>query len=191
VSRRVRGLLVGALLGALACASPIQTVHDSDPDVDFSRYRSYAWLRQDSQEPGGAALQSPYVSALDDRRFRAAVDAELAAKGYLKESSFDEADLVVTYKVGRQEKVQVRQTPGRDTVYVSPYGHGPWYGSSPVSVSTYTEGTLIIEFYDRSTHQAVWVGQAIKRLSQNDDRESLIRRAAAAILEPFPARPPS
>jgi hypothetical protein len=168
VSRRVRGLLVGALLGALACASPIQTVHDSDPDVDFSRYRSYAWLRQDSQEPGGAA-----------------------AKGYLKESSFDEADLVVTYKVGRQEKVQVRQTPGRDTVYVSPYGHGPWYGSSPVSVSTYTEGTLIIEFYDRSTHQAVWVGQAIKRLSQNDDRESLIRRAAAAILEPFPARPPS
>jgi hypothetical protein len=184
----IRGLFLFALLGAAACASPIKTLHDSDPDADFARYRSFAWLHQDRQEQGSAGLRSPYISALDDRRVRDAVDDDLRAKGYRKESSVDEADLVVTYKVGREEKVQVRPSAGSSTVYTSRYGHGPWYGTSSVSVSTYTEGTLIIEFFDRSTRQGVWVGYAIKRLSRNDDRESLIKRAVGAILESFPAR---
>ena len=67
------------------------------------------------------------------------------------------------------------------------YSSSGWYGGSSVRVSTYTEGTLALEFYDRETRHAVWVGWASKRLSKSDDSEKIIGKAVAAILEEFPA----
>ena len=53
----------------------------------------------------------------------------------------------------------------------------------------YTEGTLTLEFYDRASEQAVWVGWASKRLSRVDDSQALISEAVAGILAHFPAAP--
>ena len=54
---------------------------------------------------------------------------------------------------------------------------------------TYTEGTLVLEFFDRASQQAVWVGWASKRLSPADDRAEVLQLAVAKILAPFPTRP--
>jgi len=140
-----------AVLLSAACTSPIKTSHDSDPEADFSRYKSYAWIK-DGPLIGpsvGAASPSSYVSPIDDQRIRAGVEGELAAKGYSKAASREAADLVVSYAIGTEEKTRVRQNPGMSSVYYPGYGYGGWYGGSTVSVQQYTEGTLAIEFWDR------------------------------------------
>ena len=44
----------------------------------------------------------------------------------------------------------------------------------------YTEGTLTVEFFDRRTKQAAWVGWASKRLSKSRaNREEVIDQAVA------------
>jgi len=191
--RRVVACLAGmALLLGAACASPIKTAHDSDPEADFSRYKSYAWIK-DGPLIGpsvGAASPSSYVSPIDDQRIRAGVEGELAAKGYSKAASREAADLVVSYAIGTEEKTRVRQNPGRSSVYYPGYGYGGWYGGSTVSVQQYTEGTLAIEFWDRRSKQAVWVGWASKRLSKSDDSHETIGKAVTMTLEPFPPRAP-
>ena len=45
-----------------------------------------------------------------------------------------------------------------------------------------------LEFYDRATRRAGWVGWASKRLSASDDSEKVINEAVAKILRTFPPR---
>jgi hypothetical protein len=47
---------------------------------------------------------------------------------------------------------------------------------------------MTIEFFDRETQDALWVGWGSKRLSKSDDREELIQEVVQKILEPFPGR---
>jgi hypothetical protein len=184
---RIAAVLVAGLVLAIACATPIKTAHDSDPDVDVSSYQSYAWISDDPLIPPQVGNAAPnYISPIDDGRIRGAVERELGTRGYIKTDSREQADLVVSYAVAAQQKLRVRDTPGRSSVYYGGYGHGPWYGGSQVSVQQYTEGTLSIELWDRRTKKAVWVGWASKRLSSNDDSKKTIDAAVTKILEPLP-----
>jgi hypothetical protein len=188
-NRFVLRLGLMGLLGAVACAMPIRTEHDSAPGVDFSRFESYAWISSKPLIPANVGvLEARYVSPIDEQRIRAAVDSELAARGY-RSVEQARADLVVSFAVGREEKLGVQDMGGRDRVYYHGYGHGDWYRGSAVQVRTYTEGTLVLEIFERASQQAVWVGWASKRLSPADDREEVLQRAIAKILAPFPARP--
>jgi len=74
-------------------------------------------------------------------------------------------------------------------VYSGGYSTGTWYRSAPVRTRTYTEGTLSLEFFERTSHEAAWVGWASKRITGADDPEALIQEAVARILEEFPTRP--
>lgn len=175
-------------LALTACASPIRTEHDSDPQANFAKYRSFAWISEDPvMGPSPGVTRGEYISPIDEQRIRSAVDANLLAKGYRRAESVSTANLVVSFKIGSQQKVRTESTPGRSSTYYSGYGGGAWYGGSSVRTYTYTEGTLALEFYDRETRHAVWVGWASKRLSKSDDSEEIIQRAVAAIFEEFPA----
>jgi hypothetical protein len=179
-------LLLACVLAAAACAPAIKTAVDTDPAADLGRYGSFAWISPDpliAAHPGEGKVS--YVSPIDDQRIRAAVDAELARRGYRQAQAVDDADLVVSFTIGTEEKIAVSREPTIHTSYG--YGYGPWYGGSAVQTRTYTEGTLTLEFFDRTTKRAVWVGWASRRLTHSDDRDDVIRRAVAAILEPFPA----
>ena len=174
---------------ALACASSMRTSFDRDPTADFSQFRTFAWVGPAplARAKQGTASQS-FVSALDDQRLRRAVDRDLQAKGYTLVENADEADFVVAYSVGSEEKVRVHQSPTSITTYPYPgrYRYGSWYQDSTVSVQQYTQGTLSLEVYDRKTEQAVWVGWASKRLSRNDESQKLINEAVSKILMSFP-----
>lgn len=189
--RRGLGCIAGmAVYLVVACASPIETAHDLDPEADFTGYASYAWIKDGPLiGPSTGAGGPAYISPIDDQRIRAAVEAELAAKGYRNVASLEQADLVVSYAIGKEQKTQIREDPG-SRVYYPGYGYGDWYRGSTVSVHQYTEGTLTIEFWDRRSQQAVWVGWASKRLSRYDDSKETIGEAVTLTLEPFPARVP-
>jgi hypothetical protein len=167
-----------------ACGPQFRTRHDSDPQADFAKYRSFAWISEDPvMGPRPGVANSAYISPLEEQRIRSAVDADLAAKGYRQAESASTADLVVSFTIGSQQKLKTDTTAGR----ASTYGGGGWYGGSSVRTYTYTEGTLALEFYDRETRQPVWVGWASKRLSKSENSDEIIGKAVAAILEEFPA----
>jgi hypothetical protein len=187
VSRTSSTGLISFVLGLLACAGPIKTSHDFDSEVDFTRFRTFAWISSDSIIGPSAGTSVRYVSPIDEQRIRRAVDSEMAKKGY-RQVELAASDLVVSFAIGSEEKVRVQETPGRGTVYTRPYGYGSLYRGSTVRVTTYTGGTLGLEFFDRVSKQAVWVGWGSKRLSERDDSGEVISEAVAKILLPFPSQ---
>ncbi len=181
-------VLILVLLAIAACESPIHATFDVDPNADLSRYASYAWIPTESAAGAGVARHGGYVSPLERQRIERAVEHELAAMGYTKAARPSQADLLVAYAVGKQQKTQVRSVGGRSDTYYASHRRGVAYGGPTTQLRSYEEGTLIVEFYDRATSQAVWVGVASKRLTRGDDSEEVLRAAVAAILEPFPSR---
>src|SRR5262249_19728955 len=121
------------------------------------------------------------------RSTRRAVDAGLAARGY-RLAPAEAADLLVGFEVAREQRVVQQSVPGRTTVYTRGFSYGSWYRSAPVRTRTLTEGTLTLEFFDRDSHEAVWVAWASRTISSRLDRDAVIRDAVARILEPSPRR---
>ena len=184
--RRLPLMALGASMAMLlpACTN-IRVVHDSDPEADFAGYRTWAWITEEPLiGPKAGEVPVSYVSPLDEKRIRRAVETTLSAKGYLKENA-EESDLIVSFTIGTQEKTKVYSTPSAG--YYDDYGYGGWYGGSDVRIRRYTEGTLSVQFYDRRSKNAVWVGWGSKRVSKSDDSEKVIKEAVTKILEAFPS----
>lgn len=181
-------LAAGAIAFVLGCASPIQTAHDVSPTAEFSRYATWAWIGESplARAAGGPGSERT-ARRVDEAMVRRAVDAQLAARGY-RPAPESTADLLVGFEVGTEKKVVQEELPGRSTVYTGGYSYGGWYRSAPVRTRTYTEGTLSLEFFERGSHEAVWVGWASKRITGSDQPEALVQDAVARILETFPAR---
>ena len=141
-----------ALLLLLAMASgPAMAVSvDYDRENDFSKYKTFAWRE------GRAAR-----SEMNEKRIRDAVNANLEAAGLVRTEG--EADVyVLSYvSVEGEERVNVEQIG-----YGGYWGGG--YGSSvSTSVSSYTEGTLVIDIWDAKKEQMVWRGIATATVGSN------------------------
>jgi hypothetical protein len=178
------------ILALTACETPIRVAIDVNPEADIAGHETYAWI---SSEPlirqVDGVTEGPRISPIDDGRIRRAVDARLANLGWKKEADRDEADLIVSYGIGAQEKTEIYETPSGGAFHGRyGYRYGGWYGASTVRTKQYIEGTLTVEFFDRRTQQAVWVGWASRRLSGSQDRAAVIEEAIGKILETFPAR---
>ena len=183
-------VLLALSLAVLGCETPIRVAIDVDPDADVAAHRTYAWI---SSEPlirqVDGVTEGPRISPIDDGRIRRAVDTRLQELGWKRHTEIEEADLIVSYGIGAEERTEIYETPGGG-LYRGRHGYayGGWYGGSMVRTMQYIEGTLTIEFFDRQTKQAVWVGWASKRLSNSDDRGAVIEEAIGKILQNFPAR---
>jgi hypothetical protein len=176
------------ILVVAACAGPIKTSFDLDPDADFSRYKTFAWISDDPIiEPGNTSSGGRYASPLDEQRIRSAVESELAKKGY-RPAELAKSDLVVTFEIGSEEIVRVQPEPGVGRVYTQRGGHGTVYSEQTARVTSYVEGTLIVKFYDRVSKQSVWVGWGSKRLTEADEPDKVINKAVTLILAPFPSK---
>ena len=98
--RHVRLVALAVLLGALGgCASSLQIQSEHDPRFDFSSVRTYEWLAVAQPEFGSNTapeFRDPRFEAEAlDPPIRAAVDRELAARGYQRVTESD--DFLVAY----------------------------------------------------------------------------------------------
>jgi hypothetical protein len=181
-----RPLLVLASAGLLlaGCATVLTGHSDYDKKFDFARFKSFYWMYPESSAAAEAA--SPGISALNLRRIREAVQADLQAKGYTLADSRQSADFVVSFSVGTRDKLEVDTLPA--------YYRGPWYwhpyywADAGVYARTYTEGTLGIDIFDQRSGTPVWSGWVRKRVLQSDrdNPEPVIHKAVAAVLAHFP-----
>ncbi len=177
-------------LGGLACSS-LKVATNFDPDADFAKIRSYAWLDQRSGVEGDRSD----VSSLLDRRIRRAIDAELLGKG-LALSDRESADILVSYHLGVEKKLDVRTI---HTGYGYGYGagwhgvHGRYGAYSPgrteTYVSEYEEGTFLIDLIEPSKKQLIWRGSGqarVNRSSSPEDRKKRIREVVEKVLAAYP-----
>lgn len=165
------------LAAALAGCSTYPTVRtDHDPSVDFSRYRTYAW----KQEP---AITNPLVK----QRLIAAIDAQLAGKGWVRVEGA--ADVALVGNVATREKQSI------ETFYGGPRWNGwdwqnGWAGPGVhpgVRITTYTMGTFVLDMFDAKSMRAVWRGSAEGTVPETPQKVTkAVQNAVAGMFRDFP-----
>lgn len=185
-----------------ACAS---TGFDRNVDVaetaQFDDYKTYAWITQEPLARSGSAsaINSPVLEPL----IRQAVEAELEAKGY-RQVSRGQADLVVAVRTHTQDRVRIRNYYDNFGYYYGGFNRGfsrfgrfgrfntfsPGYGrgfGNTTTAQTITEGSLIVDFFDSRSKEAIWHGSATKSIRANDSVPAYIDQAAMELLDTFPS----
>jgi hypothetical protein len=147
----VRNLLLLALLGMVAaCASSPRVMTDSDPNADFSRYRTFAF-----SDPLGTNRDS--ADTLLSQRLKTAAGREMTARGFVYQAQAP--DLLLNFHAKLEEKVY-------STPMIAPmfgyygyrrgfYAAWPGWGFDNY-VDTYTEGTLNIDLVDAARKKLIW-----------------------------------
>ena len=182
--RSVGFMLIGVMLGALSFALPLQAkvVVDFDPNLDFSRYKSYAFI-------GGVenlvAIQ--LNPDLIENRMHHSVSRELDKRGLREVRPEDKPDLVVRYWANSSTQVDVAVAGNW-----GPYGAyvGGYWGFlfDSVSPSSKKEGALIIDLIDPKAKSLTWRLYLIRKIT-NPDKEW--KKADEEISRGFESYPPS
>lgn len=176
-----------ALLLLSACSSTPNTYSNTDPNADFSAYRTYSFLPELSTDKENyRSLESAFL--------KVAVAQEMDARGYEYSA---EPDLLVNFYIHTQDKIQSRQVPSmggyygyRDPFYGGWGGYGMAYETQ---VSSYTEGTLNVDVVDARTKKLVWEGAIVGRITESvvKNLEATIDEAVAEIFKNYPVQNPT
>jgi len=182
--RFVRSLLTVAVLGALFLALPLQAkvVVDFDPNLDFSKYKTYAFI-------GGVenlvAIQ--LNPELIEKRMHHSVSRELDKRGLREVRAEENPDLVVRYWVNSPAQVDVAVAGNWDPY--SAYVGGYWaFLFESVSASGRKEGTLIIDLIDAKAKNLAWRLYFVGKFT-NPDKEW--KKDDEEITKGFESYPPS
>lgn len=179
-----RNLFLLLLIGVLgACASSVNV--DYDRQVDFRRLKTFALLDAPQIKTGDPRIDSPLV----ERRIRAAILAQLQARGY--EPVAGQPDFVVRYAIGVKQEIE-SDGSGISIGFGSFSRHsaiGFNYGFPGTEVESYDRAILTIDMLDGKTEQLLWRGSWGKRLYDGLTPEKLdqtIHSTVAEILARFP-----
>jgi hypothetical protein len=172
------------LLFAWAAVSAQDIRYNSLPGTDFSRYKTYKWVRVPNTQ---------YPNQILDKQITQAIDAQMATKG-LSPTEGDNADLYVTYQAAvNQEKQWNSYSTGGDM-----WGYGRWggwgsyggMGTTTTTSSTINIGTLNVDMYDVAKKEQVWRGSASKTLGSGKDPQKVDKNLNKAMAKLFKKYPP-
>lgn len=199
MKRKISSLVLGVLaLGVFSACSAQRAVVDFDPNENFARLKTWAWLPR--EDKGVEDLKSR--NDLIRRRIESAIREDLVKKGYVK-TYVDDADFLVAYDTVVDQRTKVHTTPGS---YVGgygypygayggyPYGYGRYggYGVAippSTSVSNYKEGTLIIDLLDPRDKELFWRGTSSTKLGKSptpQETTEKVNDTVRVILKDFP-----
>ena len=179
--------LLGGALALGACTTP-RVRYDADSRTNISNYHTYVWEQvDDNSTAGGPAFKNP----LNQKRLRAAVDANLAKHGLQPAAEGTTADAYVTIAIGSRQNIE--------TDYRSPVrfgvGWGYWHPGYMGSVNwdtdgiySYREGRIAIDLFDAKKREAIWhasVEQDMTYLT-GDKAEARINTVVESMFTKFP-----
>ncbi|HEY6802719.1 MAG TPA: DUF4136 domain-containing protein [Pyrinomonadaceae bacterium] len=152
--------------------------------TDFSKYKTYKWVRV----PDGQ-----YPNSILDEQIKQAIDSQLRLKGL--SAVEDNPDLYVIYQAAvNQEKQWNSYSTGGDMWGWG--GWGGWGGRGGMGMSTTTTtsstiniGSLNCDIYDVETKKQIWRGEASKTLGSGKDPvkvEKNINKAMAKLFKKYP-----
>lgn len=175
-----------AFMLLLTACSSTQTKNDYDPNIDFSQFKSFAWVETNSTE-----TSKYHLNGLMDQRIKSAVDKNLISKEMTQVDKAD-ADLLVNYLTKVEKRVSVDD-------FNTQFGYYPYHGryavapvmNPPPMVNEYKVGTLFIDLVNNKTGHLVWRGSIEKILDEDnnltpDQRTEKINEAVTKILSQYP-----
>lgn len=172
-----KSLIVLLTIVVASCASTYEAKVDFDKNskIDTSNYKTFAWLTS-----GKIMAPAEDINPVMKIRVDEEIEQAFIMKGYKLIADSEKADFAISYTVGNRDKIKVTNYPA---TYNSGFGwgrgyyggyYGGMYGSTIATeshVRQYTEGKLAIDIYDVKSHQPVWHGWAVKRIT-SDDKEA-------------------
>ncbi|MBF9141329.1 DUF4136 domain-containing protein [Hymenobacter properus] len=173
---------VALLLGPSACspAARVGVTNDFDHAVNFRAFKTWAWYPQQPKDVEGGPAKG-YESFLD-KRMRAAVAAEMTAKGLTEVTTAP--DIYIAYSARVEDKQQV--SPYYNGLgYPYGYGYG-YYGRGYSPVTQYKAGTVVIDIIDARRKELAWRGTGQAQVDQNTIDEAETHRIVNGILSTYP-----
>lgn len=184
--------LAAALFVVTGCTTTYTVHSDYDPNVDFSRLKTFDWTSSSQPETGDPGIDSPLLNS----QIRNAIHKTLASKGY-RHLTKGSADFLVQYHVAIEERSDVMTidtpsyaagptaTPGGFSTIGSSVG----YQRTQTYVVRYEEGTLVIDIVDPKSKQIIWRGsvqKVIERSASPEKKNTRIEKAVQKTLKTFP-----
>jgi len=162
-----RWIAVVAVLIAPVTLVAQKVIVDSDPSGQFGSYRTYGWT-----------TGQPASNPISENRIHAAVEQQLAARGFTKS---DTPDVYIATLVATREKHEL---------IANGFGGGWYYGgyTTTTSLHTYVVGTLVVDLYDARTKQLVWRGTGSDTISDKPEKNA--RTVDKALAKMFAKYPP-
>src|SRR6185295_8085841 len=172
-------LAASVVLFCCVAASAQDVKYNFKEGTDFSKYKTYKWVRVPNAQ---------YPNQIMDSQIMDAIDSQLATKGLTKTEG--EPDLLVAYQaaVNQQTQWNSYSTGGGG------WGYGGWRGwggmeSTTTTQSTINVGTLNLDIYDAAAKQQIWRGEASKTLGSGKDPAKVqknLGKAMAKMLKNYP-----
>ncbi len=181
-------VLVTALVGCTTKSSEIQKIMDSpitveadyEPGTDFKQFKTWNWVPQ-PQMPG----HDPRTGDLElTKIIQEAVGGEMFSRGFKRADS--EYDLIANFHVALNTI---------DQDYINEYykGEYPQYKMDMTGTKDdkemWSEGTLILFFFDAKDGQLVWRGSAQAEVTEGASLKQRDARVKRAIKMMFDANP--
>jgi hypothetical protein len=170
-------VLLVLIIVLLSSCSAVNVVTDYDSNVDFNKYKTFAFYKPE--------IDKAKISDLDKKRILRAIEAELLAKGFTKSNN---PNMLVGIFTKSREKVNINQN--NNFGFGFGWGFNPFWGgmNNNLNVSQYTEGTLFIDFIDKEKKELVWqgVGTGALKLNNRAKKEERINLFVKEIISRFP-----
>tara|TARA_R110002072_G_scaffold110112_4_gene237587 strand:- start:682 stop:1260 length:579 start_codon:yes stop_codon:yes gene_type:complete len=169
-------LIAVILIMSLTSCATVKVVSDYDTKVNFNEYKTFAFYKK--------GIDKAAVSDLDKKRIMRAIEAELIAKGFTKS---DNPDMLVSIFTKSRERVNITQNN-----FGWGWGWGwrnSWmFGRENMNVNQYTEGTLFIDFIDKTKNELVWqgIGSGALKMKNPEKREERIKTFVKEIIATYP-----
>lgn len=185
-ARLTTAAVLGVAFALSACTTPTVRT-DYDAKANIANYHSYSM-----EEPGRPpnAPDRVFNNPLNEKRLRAAVESNLAAKGLQPVAEGSAPDCVVVVSSGSREVVESDPYPRVG------FGWGWWHRGWGTSVMyddalyAYREHRISIDLLDAKTRAPIWhvtADEDINRLS-GTTAETRINQVVAKMFEKFPGK---
>jgi len=171
--KKIIFFIIGAIF--FASCSTLRVSYDYDETYDFSKIKGFV-IKHYAKEGENTLVNDRITDALEH---------EFVNKGY-KKTSYQQANVIVMYHYSSKDKIDIQND--YQMVGVRRYG----YGGAMVSSSTvyeYTEGTIVVDVFDKSTNKIVWRGVGVLELEQKEtpqQRREYVNKIIKEVVQKFP-----
>jgi hypothetical protein len=200
-----------AVLALSGCNMYTKTYSNHDRSVDFTKYKTYAWLNsQKSQVP------TPYYNDVIENNAKSYIDHHVEDRGLTVDTLNPDVLIELVLKSEKKkEEVQVSNPYNYSTYtyYNHPYNHNyndnlyfgnQYYNFYPnynytmhysynpgyrSKIRKYTQSTITINVIDRASNKLVWTGSAENDIYNTEYLKEKIHPAVVNILKQYPVKP--
>jgi hypothetical protein len=176
----------------VSCTGSINTFGEYSKSVDFTKYKTYAWIPSNNPDLNGQSVEHMYGKLVTSFS-----NTELQKKGMILDTA--QPDALFRFTMGIQNQVKYSQSPtlsvGVGVGYGYGYGMPGYYAGAAVPVAggniTETradEASVIIEMFETKTGYILWTGGARKTIDNSADSKKNMQLALHSIFERLPIR---